>query len=141
MYLLEKWGKATKDVVDAHVARIRTLNDPYDLENLTMSGKFLLNSLNDEMLTRTEQELGQTLSDAINGPDVFRAVIALHSMLNDSTERQFVEKLQKLKLTDEPGEDVSNFSNKVLSIAHHIEGLTETGVSDLHTLICREPIR
>lgn len=135
VYLLEKWGKATKDVIDTHVAHLRTLNDPYDMENLTMSGKFLLNSLNDEMLTRTEQELGQTLSDSVNGPDVFRAVIALHSMLNDSTERQFVEKLQRLKLTDEPGEDVSNFSNKVLSIAHHIDGLTEAGVSDLHTLI------
>ena len=49
VYLLEKWGKATKDVIDTHVAHLRTLNDPYDMENLTMSGKFLLNSLNDEM--------------------------------------------------------------------------------------------
>lgn len=135
IYLLEKWGKATKDIVDTHLANLRILNDRYDLENLTLSGKFLLNSLNDEMLTRTEQELGHTLADSVTGPDVFRAVIALHSMLNDSTERQFVEKLQKLKLSEEPGEDVSEFSSKVLGIAHHIVGLTETGVSDLHTLI------
>ena len=135
VYLLEKWGKATKDNVDAHLLFLRNTNDRYDMENLTMSGKFLLNSLNDEMLKRTEQELGQTLADAVTGPDVFRAVIALHSMLNDSTERQFVEKLQKLKLTEEPGEDVSEFANKVVSIAHHIVGLTETGVSDLHTLV------
>lgn len=135
VYLLDKWGKATREIVNAHVEALRVLNDPYDMENLMMSGKFLLNSLDDEMLKRTEQELGQTGTEEVTGPSVFAAVIALHSVLNDSTERQFVEKLQKLKLKNEPGEDVSVFANKVLAIAHHITGLSETGVRDLHTLI------
>lgn len=135
VYLLDTWGKATKTIVAAHVANLRLMNDSYDLENLMMSGKFLLNSLDDEMLKRVEQELGQTGAEDVTGPSVFAAVIALHSVLNDSTERQFVEKLQKMKLKDEPGEDVAFFSNKVLSVAHHITGLSEHGVRDLHTLI------
>jgi hypothetical protein len=135
VFLLEKWGKATKENVDAHVTHLRNNGDEYDLQNLKLSAKYLMNSLDNDMLKRTEQELGNTLAREATGPDVYAAVIALHSVLNDSTERFYINTLSKHKLIDEPGENVGTFSDKVVSIAHHIEGISENRVSDLHTLI------
>jgi hypothetical protein len=58
IFLLEKWGKATKENVDVHVQRLRTLNDPYDLTNLKLSATYLMNSLDDDMLRRTQRSNG-----------------------------------------------------------------------------------
>jgi hypothetical protein len=135
VFLLEKWGKATKENIKNHVAFLRSDGDEYDSQNLKLSAKFLKNSLDDEMLRRVEQELGDTLTTEATGPDIYGAVIALHTVINDSTERLYISQLQKLKLTKEPGEDVSLFSDKVVGIARHIGGLSNTPVSDLHTLI------
>jgi hypothetical protein len=135
VFLLEKWGKATKVNVDAHVTYLLAHGDEYDHKNLKLSAKYLLNSLDNDMLKRTEQELGNTLTQEATGPDVYAAVIALHSVLNDSTERFYISKLSKHKLVDEPGENVGTFADKVVSIAHHNEGISEHRVSDLHTLV------
>ena len=62
-------------------------------------------------------------------------MIALHTVINHSTQRLYISQLQKLKLTKEPGEDVNLFSDKVLSIARHIGGLSSIPIPDLHTLI------
>jgi hypothetical protein len=56
-------------------------------------------------------------------------------VLNDSTERFYISKLSQLKLIEEPGENVSVFSDKVLSIAHTIEGISDDRINNLHTLI------
>ena len=135
VYLLDQWGSATKANVDAHVAWLRTHGDAFDKQNLQLSAKFLKNSLDDELLRRVEQELGNSSTTSPTGPDVFAAVISLHTVINHSTQRLYISQLQKLKLTKEPGEDVNLFSDKVLSIARHIGGLSATPIPDLHTLI------
>ena len=135
VFLLEKWGSATKANVDAHVAWLRTNGDSFDKQNLQLSAKFIKNSLDDELLRRVEQELGNQNNHSPTGPDVFAAVISLHTVINHSTQRLYISQLQKLKLIKEPGEDVTAFSDKVLSIARHIGGLSETPIPDLHTLI------
>jgi hypothetical protein len=135
VFLLEKWGQATKENIDAQIAFLEINGDEYDRKNLKLSAKFILNSLDMEMLRRTENELGNALNQAASGLEVFAAIIALHSVLNDSTERFYTDKLKSMHLVDEPGQDVATFSNKVLSIARHIDGISEHRVKDLHTLI------
>jgi hypothetical protein len=135
VFLLEKWGKATKANIDAHVEALRLHGDEYDRKNLKLSAKFILNSLDNEMLRRTEHELGNNTANETTGPDVYAAVIALHSVLNDSTERFYIAKLSAFKLVKEPGQNVSTFSDNVLSVARHIDGISEHAVNDLHTLI------
>jgi hypothetical protein len=70
VYLLQKWGKATKDNVDAHITYLCAHGDAYDQQNLKLSAKYLFNSLDNNMLKRTEQELGNTLTQEATGPDV-----------------------------------------------------------------------
>jgi hypothetical protein len=135
VFLLEKWGKATKENVDTHITYLRANGDAYDQQNLKLSAKYLFNSLDNDMLKRTKQELGNTLMQEATGQDVYAAVIALHSVLNDSTEQFYIRKLSKHKLVEEPGENIGTFADKVVSIAHHIEGISEHRVSDLHTLV------
>jgi hypothetical protein len=60
VFLLEKWGKATKTNIDAHVDHLQVNGDEYDCKNLKLLAKFILNSLDNEMLRRTEHELGAT---------------------------------------------------------------------------------
>jgi hypothetical protein len=96
--------------------------------------KFILKSLSIEMLRRTESEIGNGLDHAADALEVFSAVISLHSVLNDSTELLFVDQLIKLKLVDEPGENVMTYTDTVLGLARHINGIS-TNTKDLHTLI------
>jgi hypothetical protein len=137
VFLLEKWGQATKEVIDAHVEWLYQPNqgDAYDHQNLQLSAKFILNSLDTEMLRRTENEIGNALQRAPTGLEVFGAVISLYSVLNDSTERHFTDKLLKLHLADEPGQNVMTFSDKVLQIARQIAGISDNRTRDLHTLV------
>ena len=135
VFLLEQWGSATKANVDTHVASLRVNGDTYDKQNLQLSAKFLKNSIDDELLRRVEQELGNSNNHSPTGPDVFAAIIALHTVINHSTQRLYIAQLQKLKLIKEPGEDVNLFSDKVLSIARHLGGLSGSPIPDLHTLI------
>jgi hypothetical protein len=78
---------------------------------------------------------GVVVANETTGPDVYAAVIALHSVLNDSTERFYIATLSAFKLVKEPGQNVSTFSDNVLSVACHIDGISEHTVNDLHTLI------
>jgi hypothetical protein len=134
VFLLEKWGQATKEVVDDQITFLNANGDEYDRKNLALSAKFILKSLSIDMLRRTESEIGNGLDQPANGLEVFSAVIALHSVLNDSTERHYVTQLQKLKLVKEPGENVMTFTDKVLGLARHINGIS-SNTNDLHVLI------
>jgi hypothetical protein len=53
VFLLEKWGKATREIVNSHVDALIALNDPYNLKNLSMSATYMFNSLDDDMLKGT----------------------------------------------------------------------------------------
>jgi hypothetical protein len=103
-FLLEKWGQATKEMIENQIVFLNANGDKYDRKNLGLAAKFILKLLSIEMLRRTESEIGNALDHAANGLEVFSAVIALHSVLNDSTERHYVDQLIKLKLVDEPGQ-------------------------------------
>jgi hypothetical protein len=117
-YLLEEFGRAETDKVANWVIAVKARACEYDEQNLMMSGKMLLASLDLDMLKKTEREVSSNAS----GPEVFAAVINLHQALNSSAVRMLTEQLQKLKLTKEPGENVSTFSDKVLDIAKRIQG-------------------
>jgi hypothetical protein len=86
VFLIEKWGMATKEYIKTHVAFLRTSGDEYNEQNLKLSAKFLKNSLDDEMLCCVEQGLGDSLTSEATGPNIYGAVIALHTVINDSTE-------------------------------------------------------
>jgi hypothetical protein len=135
VYLLERWGEVTPTNIRAHLAWMNQHGDEYDKQNLSWSAKFIMNSLSAEMAKRVKQELPNTLTNDYTGPDVFCAVIALHTVVNDSTQRMYIAQLESLKLTKEPGEDVSVLADKVVGIARTIVGLSPMPPSDLHTLV------
>jgi hypothetical protein len=114
------------------VEEVRTNACEFDVQNLTMSGKMLLDSLDLDMLLKVKNDLP---ADA-TGPQVFAAVIGQHQSLNTSAVRILTEQLQKLHLSKEPAEDVEAFSQKVLDIAKRIRGAgPKTCPADLPTLV------
>jgi hypothetical protein len=131
-YLLEQFGRADVAKVATWVQQVRTNGCEFDEQNLKMSGKMLLDSLDLDMLLKVKNDLP---GDA-TGPEVFAAVIGQHQSLNTSAVRVLTEQLQKLQLSKEPAEDVEAFSQKVLDIAQRIRGAGPTTCpADLPTLV------
>ena len=104
----------------------------YDIDNLRWSGRAILDSIGSEVWFRIEKELPRGRDPT--GPEVFTSIIQNMKQVNSSSVRQLINKLEKMKLKDEPGQDVLSFGDKVTELARRIEG-TGLGPKDL-TLIC-----
>jgi hypothetical protein len=106
--------------------------DEYDRKNLTMSAKYMLGSVDSDMLKMLHSELRVRAT----GPEVFAAIVNFHQSLNLSAVRTLTEQLQKLKLKDEPAENVETFSQKIVSLAKRIQGAgPDSCPQDLHILV------
>jgi hypothetical protein len=123
-YLLAQYRSAEVPVVKTWVQSLQagTVGTggvcAYDLANLKMSGKFLRQSLDVDMLKKLQ---GDVKPDA-TGPEVFAAAVNIHQRLSSCGVRTLMKKLQALKLAKEPGENVETFATKVLEIAKLIKG-------------------
>ena len=137
-YILDTFGKASRDIVAKWVT---TLSETgvggkpvctFDKENLRMSGTMIRHSLDIDMLKKLESDVPAQAT----GPEVFAAVVNIHQALSSSAVRVLVAKLQALKLSKEPAENVESFADKVSDIAKRIQGTgPETCPHDLHTLV------
>ena len=120
-YLLEDWGAAKKEVVGDWVRKLSEgmTACPYDLDNLRWSGKALLASIDLKLWSRIEKDL--PLGGDVTGPEVLRVIVLHLQQINSSSVRQLVKELEKLKLRDEPGQNVLTFGDKVLEVARRID--------------------
>jgi hypothetical protein len=116
--MLSQFGHADVALVKGWVTWLESHGDFYDAKNLTMSWKMIKASLELDMLKLVEREAPGNSP----GPVVFAAVVNLHQSLSSSAVRQLTEELQTLKITKEPAENVTKFSEKVLNIALRIQG-------------------
>ena len=134
-YLLKEWGNLMKAQVNTWVDELQisgvrvTPTDsstlgarlalcPYDKQNLKMSATFIRESIKTDLWTKIER----TLPDKITGPALLFRIIREHQAQGATVLRNLEDKLCKLKLSEEPGDDVITHSNKVTEIACRIVG-------------------
>jgi hypothetical protein len=123
-YILEEFGLADVTKVNAWVKGLQdgTVGAngrcEYDMANLKMSGKMIRQSLDLDMLKKVQGDVPPTAT----GPQVFAAVVNIHQSLSSSAVRALTRRLQSYKLSKEPGENVKNFSVKVIETAKRIQG-------------------
>ena len=83
-----------------------------------MSATFIRESIKTDLWTKIER----TLPDKITGPALLFRIIREHQAQGATVLRNLEDKLRKLKLSEEPGDDVITHSNKVTEIACRIVG-------------------
>lgn len=123
VYLLQDWGSA--DPIKAAtweeslMVGIGTLPPcEYDIDNLKWSGKAIMNSISLDLWETIEKDYGV----GSNGPVTYAAVISKIQQVSASSIRTLVDKLKKLHLLNEPGQNVEVFGSKVIELARRIEG-------------------
>jgi hypothetical protein len=116
--LLVDFGSLDVEETTTAVQAIKTLNCPYDENNLKTSGIAVRALLSTSMLQRIK---GMVTVNA-SGPETLAAVVAAHQVLDTSGCRILVEELRKLKLREFPAENVDEFRLKVLEKGRRIEG-------------------
>jgi hypothetical protein len=133
-YLLEKWGTIQEQEVtewlndlmvagvkyDAQDATKRAPLCDFDLDNLTWSGDMIKDSISRKFWSEI-----QSLLKGKTGPRIFYAVVTRLQHTTATTARDLVKKLEALKLTKEPGMDVTTFSKKVTDLIDQINDCGE----------------
>ena len=140
VYLLDQWGLANQDLVETWVESLKTgvtkkdgtINTPctFDLENLEWSGKAILKSITLPLWESIERDQGVETT----GPEAFTAIINKQQQVNASSVRSLIDKLGKLKLIEEPGQDVNAFGDKVTDLCRRIVG-TGSPPADLTSIV------
>ncbi len=143
--LLESWDKAgdpdfdTDDWQDQLL--VSGVLDPdlltrqrvctFDRQNLTWSGKCLLNSISNKLC----EDVMASLDPTPTGLEVLIEIITTKEKLDSSGIRHEERKLQELKIQNEPGENVINFNKKVKGIAIKLDNCGRT--PDLIVLVAK----
>ena len=92
--------------------------DLQDMYNLSMSAKFLQNSVSLDLWMSVEKDLPTNAT----GPEILFKIITSHQMVTSSAIRTLVKKLEAMNLKAEPGENVLTFSDKLSEMTRRIEG-------------------
>ena len=143
-YIITHWGTITMEEVKAWLkclteTGVRTGPDPTDVEplcdfdadNLTWSGDMIVNSISDKFWRDIQHSI---ITKAC--PEVFCLVVRRLMHTTASTSRLLTEKLLTLKLTKEPGMDVTTFSKRVLDLVDQIEDCGERNIpADLSMVV------
>ena len=87
------------------------------MQNLNYSATFLKASLTSKFRNEIEHANGIDAS----GPQVLLSIIERKLSLQVSLQRELITKLEKLKITDEPGENIPHFNTKVKDLCEAIE--------------------
>ena len=125
--MLEDWGKATKDNIDAYVNYLENQADPYDHENLISSGHWILKSISRALKRRLATVTRKT------GPHYLFTILRHHQSSSSVAVRNMVRDLEGMKLKNEPKMDVVSFNVKITEQCQRIEN-TATPMSLPHDL-------
>ena len=153
-YLLKEWGSLSKSDVQTWVRELQETgvrssrgvspDTPtsgestisrlpvchYDKQNLEMSANFLRESIKSDLWTKIER----SLPEKATGPELLYRIIHEHQAQGATVLRNLEDTLRKLKLSQEPGEDVISHSNKVTEVARRIVG-SGSPPKDLNLLV------
>jgi hypothetical protein len=86
-----------------------TYMDDISIENCHLSEIMLLNSCEGELYTKINNELSTMPTNTRGGPVVLYLITRHVIALTEKTTRAFIQQLQKLKVSQFPNEDVSEF--------------------------------
>jgi len=115
--LLEQWSKTTIHEVSEWVEAETW--DFYDMDNLRMSGKFLRDSISDELYERIKFAIqGNEV-----GPLIYVAVVQDMQQIGTVAARLIVDEICKLHIYDIPGEDVKALTNTLFEYCSRLEGV------------------
>ena len=115
--LLEQWSKTTIHEV-AEWIKVEPW-DFYDMDNLRMSGKFLRDSISDDLYERIKFAIqGNEV-----GPLIYVAVVQDMQQIGTVAARMIVDEVRKLHIKDIPGEDVKALTNTLFEYCSRLEGV------------------
>jgi hypothetical protein len=116
--LLTHSGMFTTDEAKNHVATLAVDGDNYDAVNMTMSGTALMNSIGPTL----HSDLQKFITGTLMGPVVFMLIVSRIQSSSASSWRAMVDALKAMRLSQEPGQNVDTFSDKISSYCRQLEG-------------------
>jgi hypothetical protein len=123
VYLLQDWGSSDtfkvatwEQTLLAGIANLPVCE--YDVDNLKWSGRAIMNSISLDLWETIEKDVGV----GANGPVTYAAVISKIQQVSASSVRSLVDKLKKMHLLQEPGQDVEIFGSRVIEMTRRIQG-------------------
>jgi hypothetical protein len=122
--LLDYSGMFTAEEAEAHAKELMTKGDEYDRINLVSSGLLMLKTIGPTL--RGEIQKSIICGTASNtGPVIFMLIIERIVTSSSQTWRNMTNELQKLRLSQEPGENVEAFASKVNYLCRTLEGANQ----------------
>jgi hypothetical protein len=116
--LVQNWGKATKQIVEEWVTRLRSpFGDKFDKENLRLSAFVVRGSLGPHLLARVISLAGATAS----GPELFLTAVFQVSYMTASLVRSVSNQIGNLKLKTMAGENVAKLGEQIVDLVKQIE--------------------
>jgi len=116
--LVQNWGKATKEIVQAWVVRLKgDFGDKFDRENLRLSGFVVRGSLGPHLLARVISLAGADAS----GPELFLTAVFQVSYMTASLVRSVSNQIGNLKLNSVAGENVAKLGEQIVELVKQIE--------------------
>ena len=104
----------------------------FDATNLQMSGSMIKNSIHEDLWRLIEPDVGYSA----NGVHIFVAAVQHIQINSAATNRLLVDQLRAMTLSDEPGQNVNTFSQKVIDLASRIDS-GSGHCSDLSSLVLK----
>ena len=126
----ETWGHMDTSGVEAWVEELQnrvhrdgTNKNPqdvcrFDIENLELTGKYIMNSLTVDLWNIIEKEVGANVDE----PTALHAIVQQAQVSTASMVQKLTGQLKEMSLKHEPGQNVVNFSAKITTIAWKIGG-------------------
>jgi hypothetical protein len=121
--LLEFSGMYTSSEVEVHVKKLLESSDDYDKKNLVSSGLLMLKTIGPTLRGEIQKFINDPATNT--GPFIFMLIIERIITSSSQTWRNMINDLQKLRLSQEPGENVEAFSVKVNHLCRTLEGANQ----------------
>jgi len=115
--LLEHWSKMTITEAIEHVRD--TTWDAYDYDNLRLSGKFIRDSISDDLF----EKIKFAVQSNDEGPILYVAIVQEMQQIGTVAARIIVDEIRKLHIYDIPGEDVKSLTNTLFEYCSRLEGV------------------
>jgi hypothetical protein len=116
--LLTHSGMFTTENAKTHCASLADVGDTYDMRNMETSGVAMMNSIGPTL----HADLQKFITGNLLGPVIFMMIVDRIQSSSASVWRNVVTKLRKMRLNEEPGENVDTFSDKITGYCSSLEG-------------------
>jgi hypothetical protein len=121
--LLDFSGMFTSQEAEVHAQELMTNGDEYDKKNLVSSGLLMMKTIGPTLKGEIQKSINSEASKT--GPVIFMLIIERIVTSSSQTWRNMINELQKLRLSQEPGENVEAFASKVDHLCRTLEGANQ----------------